>query len=208
MVIGLFLFALGIVVTIKANIGYAPWEVFQVGLANTFGLSIGLATIIVGLAIVITVKIFGEKIGFGTISNMFLIGAFIDVILFIDVLPVPKNLMISIPMLIAGLFIISIGSYFYIKQAFGAGPRDYLMVVLTRRTKLPVGICRSIIELFVMIVGWRLGGMVGIGTLISVIGIGFCIQITFKILHFDVASIKHESFSDTFKALMKLRTPR
>ena len=202
MTFGLFLYALGIVATIKANIGYAPWDVFHVGLANTFGFSIGLSSIMVGLVIVIILILLKEKIGLGTISNMILVGLFIDLILFINLIPTPNSLVLSILMLIAGLFSISIGSYYYMGTAFGSGPRDSLMVVLKKKTKIPVGICRSIIELFATISGWLLGGMVGIGTVISVIGIGFCIQITFKILRFDVASIKHESLADTFKKII------
>ena len=201
MIIGLMLFALGVVCTIKANIGYAPWDVFHVGLANTFGFSIGFASIIVGLTIGIIVMLLGEKIGLGLVSNMILVGIFIDLLLFIDLIQTPENLIVSILMLITGLFIISIGTCFYIGSALGAGPRDSLMVALKRRIKIPVGVCRSIIELLATVVGWTLGGMVGIGTVISVIGIGFCIQITFKILRFDVTSIKHESLFDTLKSL-------
>ncbi|MCL2067690.1 MAG: hypothetical protein FWG99_09535 [Treponema sp.] len=201
--IGLIFYALGIVVTIKANIGYAPWDVFHVGFANTFGISIGLSSIIVGLVIVVILIILKEKIGLGTVLNMILIGAFIDIIMAINIIPTPNILVINILMLIAGLFLISIGSFFYIRSAFGIGPRDNLMVVLTKRTKIPVGICRSIIELLATVIGWRLGGMVGIGTIISVIGIGFCIQITFRILRFDIASVKHESIFETFNVLIK-----
>jgi len=205
MVIGLFLYALGIVITMRANIGFAPWEVFQSGIAKTMELSIGLVTIFVGLVIIVVVKIMGEQIGLGTISNMLLIGLFMDVILYIDVIPIINNIFYSSIMLIIGLFVISIGSYFYIKTAFGAGPRDSLMVVLARRTKIPVGICRSLIELSVTLFGWLLGGMVGIGTVMSVIAIGFCIQITFKVFRFNVTAVRHESFMDTYAALFAKR---
>jgi len=201
MVIGLFLYACGIVVTLKANIGYAPWEVFHAGLSGKIGLSFGLTSIFVGFIIIVITAFLGEKIGLGTISNMILIGLFIDAILFINIIPVSGNLMIGIIMLVTGLFIVSIGTYFYIKSAFGAGPRDGLMIAFTRKTKIPVGICRSIIELLATFAGWRLGGMAGIGTVISVVSVGFCIQITFKILRFDVAAIRHESLFDTFACL-------
>ena len=196
---GLFSFALGVVITIKANIGYAPWDVFHVGLANTTGLSIGIVSIITGITIVVIVTILGEKPGFGTIMNMFVIGLFIDILF--PHITIAQNLIIGFLMLIFGLFIISIGSYFYIKAAFGTGPRDSLMVALARRTKLPVGLCRCIIELMATIIGWVLGGLVGIGTVISVIAIGFCVQITFKILKFDVTAVKHETLRDTYVML-------
>ena len=202
--IGLILFALGIVLMINANIGYAPWEVFHVGLANTFGLSLGITTIIAGLVIVIIVTLLGEKLGIGTICSMVLTGAFIDIFYFFRIIPVTQSLISGIIMLISGIALLSLGSYFYIKSAFGVGPRDNLMVVLAKRTKLPVGLCRGAIELMVTLIGWILGGMIGIGTVISVIAIGFCIQITFKLLKFDVTAIKHESLSDSLTKIREL----
>jgi uncharacterized membrane protein YczE len=200
---GLFLYALGIVFTIKANIGYAPWEVFHVGLAQKSGLSIGIASIIVGVAIVVIVIIFGEKIGLGTLLNMVLIGIFIDLIFMLNIIPKQENIVFGILMLITGLFVISTGSYFYIRAAFGAGPRDSLMVVLNKKTKLSIGVCRSTIELLATITGWILGGMVGIGTVISVIAIGFCIQLTFALFKFVPASVKHETLYQTHRSLFR-----
>ena len=201
MITGLTFFAFGVVLTIKANIGYAPWDVFHVGLANKIGLSLGIVSIAVGLILVVIVTLLKEKFGLGTISNIVLIGIFIDIIFYLDIIPTMDNLIIGIVMLIFGLFIIAIGAYFYIKSGFGVGPRDNLMVVLARRIKLPAGVCRSIIELLVTIFGWLLGGMVGIGTVISVIAIGFCIQIVFRLFKFDVTAVKHETLAETFAAL-------
>jgi len=203
LIFGLLLYAIGIVITIKANIGYAPWDVFHVGLSLTTGISIGLASIITGIVIVLFVTITGEKIGIGTLANILLIGLFIDLIIFLDFIPLVGNIWIGIAMLLAGLFVISLGSYYYIKSAFGAGPRDNLMVVLNKKTKLPVGVCRSIVELTATIAGWFLGGMVGIGTIISVVAIGFFIQITFAVFKFKAADVKHENILQTYKALKK-----
>ena len=205
MITGLIFYAAGIVLMIKANIGYAPWEVFHVGLANTIGLSIGITSIIAGIVIVIIVTILGEKLGFGTICSMIVTGLFIDIIFYSNIIPIANNLLIGIIMLISGLFIIALGSFFYMRSAFGVGPRDNLMVVLARRTKLPVGLCRSIIELLVTIIGWLLGGMIGLGTIISVIAVGFCIQIVFKIFNFNVTEIKHETLSDSMNSLFGKR---
>ena len=206
MSIGIFLFSLGIILTIKANIGYAPWEVFHVGLSITTGLSLGLISIIVGLLLLIIVIACGEKFGLGTILNMVFIGILIDIKMALDFIPLMDNLISGIIMLIAGLFSISLGSYFYIGTGFGAGPRDNLMVVLARKTRLPAGVCRSAVELIVTVSGWFLGGMVGIGTIISVVGIGFCIQITFKLLRFDVTAVKHETLLETYKTLFRKNT--
>jgi uncharacterized membrane protein YczE len=151
----------------------------------------------------IIVTLLGEKIGFGTILSMVMTGVFADIILMMDIIPTANHPVIGGIMLIIGLFFISLGTYFYIKTAYGVGPRDNLMVVLARRTKLPVGVCRGIVEFFVTVIGWLLGGMVGIGTVISVIAIGLCVQITFGLFKFDVKAVKHESLGDTFNAIKR-----
>lgn len=182
---GLFLYGLGIIVTMRANVGYAPWEVLHSGISQTLGVSIGLVNTAVGALIVAIVFMLGEKIGLGTIFNMFMIGLFMDLILYLDFIPLFDNFWIGSLVLIIGLFVISLGTYFYISSAFGAGPRDSLMVAVTRKTGLPVGLCRGILEVSVVFIGWLLGGMVGLGTVISAFAIGFCVQITFKLVKFD-----------------------
>ncbi|MFA5851046.1 MAG: hypothetical protein WC833_14345, partial [Bacteroidales bacterium] len=119
LVFGLFLYALGIALTIRANIGYGPWEVFHVGLGRTVGITIGNASIAVGLIIIVITLLMGEKIGVGTILNMFLIGFFLDGLLISDIIPVIENTYLGILALIAGLYIIAVGSYFYIGSGFG-----------------------------------------------------------------------------------------
>jgi len=205
LIFGLFLYALGIVITLKAHVGYAPWDVLHVGLAKTAGISIGLASILVGLLIVAVTFFLGEKLGLGTVLNMFLIGVFLDLILKLDVIPVMDNFVWGVIMLMAGLFVISIASYFYIGSGFGAGPRDSLMVALARKTKLPIGFCRGAIEVIAVAVGWKLGGMVGIGTIIAAFAIGICIQITFRILRFDPKKVDHQTLAVTYKALFNIR---
>ena len=201
---GLLLFAFGIVIMIKANVGYAPWEVFHAGLAYTIGISIGVASIIAGVVIVAIVTAFGEKLGLGTILSMILTGVFIDLIMMLNIIPAAAaSFAAGLIMLIIGLFVVSIGSYFYIKSAFGAGSRDNLMIVLNRKTRLPVGVCRSMVELAVTLAGWFLGGMIGIGTVFSVVIIGFCIQITFAIFKFNPASVQHETLKQTFNFIIK-----
>ncbi len=201
LIFGLFLYALGIVLTIKANIGYGPWEVFHVGLGKTVGITIGNASIIVGLVIIVITLLMGEKIGIGTILNMILIGLFLDLLLMSNIVPIIDNMYLGILVLIIGLYIISLGSYYYIGSGFGAGPRDGLMIGLKRKIKLPIGAIRSIIELTATILGWLLGGMVGIGTLISVFAIGFCIQSTFSVLKFDPTKIVQSTINESYREL-------
>ena len=137
---------------------------------------------------------------------MVLIGFLID--FFFPHIPLAGNMVTGFLMLFPGIFLISLGTYFYIKTAFGSGPRDSLMVVLARRTKFPIGLCRSAIELTAVVVGWFFGGMVGVGTVVSVFAIGFCIQLTFKIFRFDVKAVKHETLRDTYATLKNAMRPR
>jgi uncharacterized membrane protein YczE len=201
LLLGLFLYALGIVLTMKANLGFAPWEVFHAGLAKTLGMTIGNISILTGLLIVIAVFALGEKLGLGTLLNMVLIGVFMDLLLRLGWVAPMTHWWTGLLLLLTGLFVIALASYFYIDSGFGAGPRDSLMVALTRKTGLAVGICRGSIELAAVVTGWFLGGMVGVGTVISAFAIGLIVQITFRLLRFEVAKVHHETLDQTLKHL-------
>ena len=196
---GLFLYSLGCVIIINAQIGFYPWDVFHAGFSKVTGVSIGTVSIVTGITVGVLVFLLGEKLGLGTIANMILIGSFLDMIMALHIVPMTASFTMSIVMLIIALIIMAFASYFYIKAGFGAGPRDSLMVALTRMTHLPIGVCRGGIEVLVVLIGWRLGGMVGIGTLLSAVTIGFWIQIVFKLFRFDATKIKHETFNDTYR---------
>jgi uncharacterized membrane protein YczE len=204
LILGLFLYALGIVITMKAHIGYTPWDVLHVGIAQTIGMSIGNVTIIAGIAIGAIAMMFGEKLGLGTVLNMILIGVFLNFLLGLSFLPLITNFTLSVLMINIGLFVIALASYFYIGSGLGAGPRDSLMVALNRKTGIPIGYCRGAIELAAVLIGWKLGGMVGLGTVISAIAIGFYIQITFKILKFEATKINHQTLNQTLKEFFLL----
>jgi uncharacterized membrane protein YczE len=199
--LGLFLYALGIYVTIRANIGYAPWDVFHTGLSKVTGMTLGTSSIVVGVVIGLFAVLLGEKIGLGTIANMVVVGVFIDLLMAWNPIQMNQNFWFGIPMIILGLYIIAFATYFYIGTGFGAGPRDSLMVALTRKTKLPVGLCRGTIEVITLLCGWYLGGSVGLGTVISALGSGFCVQTTFKLMNFNITSVKHETLTDTWRLI-------
>lgn len=201
LIFGLFVYGVGIVFTIRANIGYAPWDVFHAGLAKTVGISFGTASIWVGVMIVILAVILGERVGLGTLLNMVLIGVFIDLIMFLGVVPLASNFFLGLLMMAIGMIVIALATFFYIGSGFGAGPRDSLMVAVTRLTKLPVGVCRGSIEVMAVLAGWLLGGLLGIGTVISAFSIGFFVQMTFKVIGFDPTKVKHEKLTDTVKVL-------
>lgn len=200
LVFGLFLFALGSFLTIQANIGLAPWEAFSMGGSFLTGLSYGDVVVLTGLIIIVVDFLLKEKIGIGTILNAILIGKFVDLIQYLDIIPKMPNLGLGILMLLLGQLTVCIGSYFYMGAALGCGPRDALMVALGKRMpKVPIGAIRGLIEGTVLVIGWILGAKVGIGTAIYVIGIGFVLQFTFKLLKFDVKEVEHESIADVVK---------
>lgn len=189
--LGLFLFSLGAVCTINAHLGLQPWDVLHQGLSRTLHMTIGMANILVAFLIVIVNRIFGEKIGFGTLANMLFIGLFMDMLMLNHLVPEFQNLSARILMVLAGLVIISFGTYLYISAGFGAGPRDGLMVVLARKTKQSVRLIRTCNEGVALLLGWILGGSVGIGTVIMVSLIGIFVQATFKLCRFDVKTVHH-----------------
>ncbi len=196
---GNLLFAVGIVVTMQTDLGYAPWDVFHAGISKTTGIPIGTASIIVGVTISTVTLLFKEKIGLGTILNIVLVGVMINLFVMINPLPKVKEVIPGVAIIVAGLFIVAFASYFYFSSGFGMGPRDSLMVVLVRRTKLPVGVCRGILEGLAVLVGWLLGGPVGIGTIAAAFGISLCVQLVFSMLKFDSTSVKHENIDETFR---------
>jgi uncharacterized membrane protein YczE len=198
LVFGLFLYSLGIVLTISGNIGLMTWDVFHSGLSMHAGITMGQASIIVGVVLVACAFFVGEKIGVGTVLNMLLIGIFLDLLLDSGLFPLMNTQILGYVMLAAGLIVIAFASYFYIGAGFGAGPRDSMMVLLVRKLNCRVGVARALVEGAAVILGWLLGGLVGIGTLISVFGVSIAVQCVFRLLRFDVEKVKQESLADTF----------
>ena len=195
---GFFLCAMGTVMAIKSNLGLSPWDVFHQGVSNISGLTMGQVSIFAGIIIVSISCFLGCKIGFGTITNMIIIGLFMDFIAYLNFIPNCNNLLSGIIMIIVSLFISSIGGYLYIGCGMGCGPRDGLMVTLMQITNKPIKLIRSLIEITALVVGWILGGLVGIGTIITAFGIGYCLQLTFKLFKFDVNSVNQKNFKDGF----------
>ena len=198
LIIGFIFCSSGTVLAVNSNLGLSPWDVFHQGLSKITGISMGQVSIFVGLIVVIATIFLKLEIGLGTIANMILIGVFMDVISYTKIISTSHNFFVSLLMLLGSLFTMAIGSYLYIGCEMGCGPRDGLMVALVKKTGKPVGFIRSCIELGVLIIGFILGGSVGIGTLITVFCLGACIQLVFKVLRFDVGKIKHKNIRECF----------
>ncbi|CAK7018546.1 hypothetical protein CIW83_15750 [Tissierella sp. P1] len=197
--IGYFVCAVGMVMTINANIGVSPWDVFHQGLGNIFNLPIGRASIIAGLIITIIDIFLGQNIGWGTIFNMIVIGIFVDFLMFNKLIPIFNSFFPSLLMMLLGMLVLGYGCYIYIGAGFGAGPRDGLMVALTKKTKRSVRFVKNSVEILATVVGYLLGGSVGIGTAIMSIAGGYFFQFAFKTVNFDVSQVEHRYISDDIR---------
>ncbi|MGF6375709.1 putative membrane protein YczE [Clostridiales Family XIII bacterium PM5-7] len=201
---GLFLYALGIYLTVQANIGLAPWDAFAQGLSFLTGIQLGTMITLSGMVILVIVMLLKEKVGIGTILNTVLIGIFVNLLNWMKLMPKLDSFALGIVFLLVGQIVICFGSYFYISPGLGCGPRDSLMIAVGKRlTKVPIGAVRMGIEATALLVGFLLGAKVGIGTVIAVLSIGFILQGVFYILRFDAKAVVHESLIDTWKILKK-----
>ena len=196
---GFILYGLGIVVMVNAKIGLSPWDVLHQGLSFKTGITMGQASIIVGLVIVILDAVLGEGVGWGTVLNMIFIGVFLDIIKSMNIVPVADNLFMGTIMMLIGIVISAIATVLYLGAGLGSGPRDGLMLALNKKTSKPVGVLRTCIELSALVCGWLLGGSVGLGTIISAFGLGYAIQIGFKICKINSKEIKHRIITDDIK---------
>lgn len=199
--LGLFLFAVGIVLTINANLGLAPWDVFHQGIVYLTGITMGQASIGVGIILVIINAALGERVGWGSLGNMLFIGLFMDLIMLNYLIPIAADLVSGLIMMFLGMFIVGVASYFYIGAGLGSGPRDGLMIALTKKTNRSVRFIRNSIEISALIVGYLLGGFVGIGTLIMSVALGYIIQFIFKLFRFNVKQVQHRFIDDDVRFL-------
>jgi len=201
---GYFIFGFGIVCIVNANLGLTPWDVFHQGLAQQLNITMGVATQITGAVIIIINLFMKIDIGWGTVGNVYFIGLFFDLIDQSKLIPIYQALVPRILMMFLGMFLVSLGTYLYLSAQVGSGPRDGLMVALTKNLKLPVGIIRSAIELSALAIGYLMGGFVGWGTIILSLGLGFFIQTTFSIFKFDVNKIEHRVIFEDIKQIIEI----
>ena len=113
----------------------------------------------------------------------------------------------TVAMLLGGMELLALGTWMYMKSALGSGPRDALMVVLARKTGRSVGFCRATAELIAIFVGWRLGGQVGIGTIVTGVGVGTLFNLNFALLHFRAADLHQENLPETLRRIRQRNAP-
>lgn len=186
LLVGLFLYGIAISLMLKANIGASPWDVFGQGFAVTTGVSFGLSTIIISAVVLLLWIPLRQMPGIGTIANAILVGLFAD--LGLAVIPSPNQLVLRVALFFGGLLLLAFATALYIGAGMGPGARDGLMTGLVRVSKRPVWMVRTAIEIVVVVLGFLLGGTVGLGTIIFVFSIGPLTQLTLRWLRVDITN--------------------
>ncbi len=169
---------------LESKLGLSPWDVLNQGIAKHSPLTFGLANIAVGLVVLVLAWALGGPPGLGTVANAVLIGLFIEGLLRIDLIAdlSGSSLVARAALLPLGIALMGIGSAFYIGASYGAGPRDTLMLVVSRRTSRRIGLVRAGIEAAALVAGFALGGTVGLGTLAFAVLIGPAVEASFSLL--------------------------
>ena len=194
----LFVNGFGVYLTIQANLGAAPWDVLNLGLSHTLGILYGNASVSVSLLILLIDLLLREPIGIAMFIDAVVVGKAVDFFNWINAVPACTSLRQGILILFLGLVIVAYTQYGYMIAALGCGPRDTLLVGLSKRlSALPIGAVSIAILSMATLIGWLLGGPVGIGTLICAFATGPIMQFAFRTVHFDATGIRHQGIRDS-----------
>lgn len=170
LVIGLFLYGVALGLMVRGGIGVAPWDVLALGVSERFDLGYGFVTVLVSIIVLLLWIPLRQRVGVGTVLNALAVGPSADLTL--ALVPAPPSVWIGAPMFVGGLVLLAFATGLYIAADFGPGPRDGLMTGLVARTGWRVWIVRTLIEGSVLVIGFVLGGPVGVGTVLFAFGVG------------------------------------
>jgi uncharacterized membrane protein YczE len=179
LLVGLVGYGFSMAVMVRAGLGLDPWDVFHQGLAGRTGMTIGIASAVVGVAVLLAWIPLRNRPGIGTVANVIVIAVTVDAAL--AFLPEPTGLPVRVAMMLGAVLLNAVSTVLYIGAGLGPGPRDGLMTGLVARTGLSVRLVRTSIEATVLTVGWLLGGTVGVGTLVYAFGIGPLVQLILRV---------------------------
>jgi uncharacterized membrane protein YczE len=180
LLIGLVLYGVSSALLVRAGLGLEPWGVLHQGLAALTGLMIGTVSIIVGALVLLLWIPLRQRPGLGTVSNVFVIGIAMDATL--ALVPDIHGLGGRVPVMAAGVLLNGMATGLYIAAHLGPGPRDGLMTGLHARLGWPIWVCRALVEVSVLAIGWLLGGTVGIGTALFAVLIGPLVHVALPLL--------------------------
>ena len=200
--VSLFINGFGVYLTIQANIGAGPWDVLNIGVSGTLGILYGNASIAISVTILIIDIILREPIGIAMIIDALTVGKAVDLYNRLNVVPACKDPVAGVFVMIAGLVVLAYTQFTYMTASLGCGPRDTLLVGLAKRLRrLPIGLVSIMLLGTATLIGWLLGGPVGLGTIICAFGTGPVMQLAFRTVRFDPRIIKHQNLRQSAKVV-------
>lgn len=194
---GLVLLGIGIALMARAGLGLGPWEVFNQGIGRLTGQQLGTISIVLGIPILAAWWPLGERPGAGTLLNIVLVGAAVNVAM--EILPAAQELPHQVAMMLAGVVTMAVGSGLYLAADLGPGPRDGLMTGLHLRFGWSIRRARTPLELAALVLGFLAGGTIGLGTLAFAVTIGPLVQVSLRV--FD----RHGRLSRRRRAALEAR---
>ena len=204
--VSLFVNGFGVYLTIQANIGAGPWDVLNLGLSKTLGILYGSASIAVSLSILVIDILLGEPIGIAMFIDAVVVGKAVDFFNWIHAMPACQSIWTGIPVMIVGLFILAYTQFTYMFASLGCGPRDTLLVGLAKRAgRVPIGAVSIALLSTATLIGWLLGGPVGVGTLICAFGSGPVMQLAFTTVGFDATGVRHQRLRESARVMFGRR---
>lgn len=198
--LGLSIYSFGVYLTIYVNIGLAPWDCLAVGISRHTLLNYGGAMAAVSLAAIVIQLLLHERIGIATVLDAIITGNLTQ--LFCNISPYPENhnLCIGVAFMLFGFLFIALGMYVYMSAEMGYGPKDGLLIAIGKRMpKIPIGIVEILLWAMATLIGWLLGGTVGIGTPTSIFGAGAVMHLFYMLIHFEPRALHHKSISETLR---------
>ena len=203
-IFGLVIYSFGVYLTIYANIGLAPWDCLGIGIAKHTPLNYGSSMVLIGVCAIVIQLILRERIGFATLFDALITGRLTQ--FFINISPYPENhsLWLGIIFMLFGFLFIALGMYVYMSAECGCGPKDGLLIAIGKRMpKIPIGVVEMLLWTVVTLIGWLLGGTVGIGTVISVFIGGTVMHLFFDVFGFEPRKMEHKSLTESLAQLFK-----
>lgn len=199
----LFVNGFGIYLTIQANLGAAPWDVLNLGISRTLGILYGNASVAVSLTILGIDVLMKEPVGIAMFIDAIVVGKAVDFFNWLHPVPKCTSLWTGVPVMLLGLVILAYTQFVYMAAALGCGPRDTLLVGLAKRVRrVPIGAVSIALLGSATLIGYLLGGPVGIGTLICAFLSGPIMQLVFRTVGFDATGIRHQRLRDSLKVLL------
>jgi uncharacterized membrane protein YczE len=177
--VGLVVIGTGICASVQARLGLAPWDVLHQGISRRTGVPLGTVGIVIGALLMVTWWPLHRRPGAGTVANVVIIGLTIDVLL--PQTEPAHQLALRVALMVLGVVLFAIGSGMYLGVEMGAGPRDGLMTGLHHRFGWSIRRARTTVELTVLVLGYLLGGTIGLGTVLFALGIGPLVQVSLAV---------------------------